>query len=72
MYRVVACLLIFLTTTSFKINDRGKLPSDLNLLSSIAEARTLLSSERVGVIKGTVGTRRVKVGRRTYEDVPVI
>jgi hypothetical protein len=72
VYRVAACLLIFLTTTSFKIDNRAKLPSDLSLLSSIAEARTLLSSERVDVIKGVVGTRRVKIGRRKYEDVPVI
>ena len=72
MYRVVACLLIFLTTTSFKIDHPVGNNPDLNLLSSIAEARALLGSERVQVLKGTVGTRRVKVGRRKYEDVPVI
>ena len=72
MYRIVACLLIFLTTSSFKPGDRVTHNSGPGLLSSIAEARALLRSERVEVIKGTVGTRRVKVGRRKYEDVPVI
>jgi hypothetical protein len=72
VYRVVACLLIFLTTTSFKIDHTVKNNPDSNLLSSIEEARALLGSERVQVLKGTVGTRRVKVGWRKYEDVPVI
>ncbi|HYP28710.1 MAG TPA: hypothetical protein VE262_18510 [Blastocatellia bacterium] len=72
MYRVAACLLIFLTTSSFKINDKAGPQPGSGLLSRIAEARALLASERVQVVKGTVGTRRVKVGRRKYEDVPVI
>lgn len=71
MYRVAACLLIFLTTSSFKINDKVGVQPESRLLSRIAEARALLSSERVQIVKGTVGTRRVKVGRRKYEDVPV-
>jgi len=72
VYKIIACLFIFLTASSFKPYDGVASHSGAGLLSTIAEARALLESERVQVVKGTVGTRRVKVGRRKYEDVPVI
>ncbi|MFL6214266.1 MAG: hypothetical protein ACJ74J_10295 [Blastocatellia bacterium] len=42
------------------------------ILSKLAEARALLSTERVALEKGVVGTRRVRVSRRRYQDVSVI
>ncbi|MFY9573874.1 MAG: transglycosylase SLT domain-containing protein [Blastocatellia bacterium] len=45
-------------------------PSD-HLLSKIEEGRELLKTESVQMITGTVGTRRVRVGRRQYKEVPI-
>ena len=43
-----------------------------SVLARLSEARSLLANERVGMQKGIVGTRRVKVSRRRYQEVPVI
>ena len=73
MGRVAFCLLLVLTATSFKIVDRdGKTQSaGEGLLKSIEKARKTLEPESVQLLKGTVGTRRVRVGRRRYQDVPI-
>ncbi|MFY9557831.1 MAG: transglycosylase SLT domain-containing protein [Blastocatellia bacterium] len=42
-----------------------------HLLSKIEEGRELLKTESVQMITGTVGTRRVRVGRRQYKEVPI-
>ena len=42
------------------------------ILSKLSEARALLAGERVALQKGVVGTRRVKVSRRRYQDISVI
>src|SRR6185295_651803 len=41
------------------------------LLSKIEDGRDKLKNESVQMIMGTVGTRRVRVGRRQYRDVPI-
>jgi hypothetical protein len=73
MGRIAFCLLIVLTATSFKIVDKdGKSSSaGAGLLKSIEQARKMLEPEAVQLLKGTVGTRRVRVGRRRYQEVPV-
>lgn len=74
MLRIFVCFLIVVSTTSFKQVDK---PNYLRakgegLIGRIEQARSMLASETVAVRQGTVGTRRVKVGRKKYEDVPVI
>ncbi|HVG20913.1 MAG TPA: hypothetical protein VNI02_17830, partial [Blastocatellia bacterium] len=71
MIRFAVCLLIVLTTTSFQINNNNQQVESSGLLSKIGAARQQVQEERVQILKGTVGTRRVRVGRRSYEDVPV-
>jgi hypothetical protein len=71
MIRFVVCLLIVLTTTSFRVNDSVQQSGTTDLLSKIEVARGQLETERVQILKGTVGSRRVRVGRRSYQDVPI-
>jgi len=42
-----------------------------NLLSKIDEGREQLKKESVQLILGIVGTRRVRIGRRRYQDVQI-
>ncbi|HEU4388555.1 MAG TPA: hypothetical protein VFV34_12210, partial [Blastocatellia bacterium] len=46
--------------------------SDYDVLAKIGEARARLSTESVNLLKGVVGKRRVRVGRRSYRYVDVI
>lgn len=72
MGRIAFCLLIVLTATSFKISEKNKpVAAGGGLLAKIEQARKMLEPETVQLLKGTVGTRRVRVGRRSYQDVPV-
>jgi hypothetical protein len=71
MIRFAVCLLIALTTTSFQINDSNQQTESTRLLSKIKEAREQVGVERVQILKGVTGTRRVRVGRGRYEDVPI-
>ena len=41
------------------------------LMPKIREARLLLRDEQVQLQKGVVGTRRVRISRRRYQDVPI-
>ncbi|PYT05388.1 MAG: hypothetical protein DMF60_12135 [Acidobacteria bacterium] len=43
----------------------------IRLLSKIEEGRDRLKNESVQMIMGTVGTRRVRIGRRRFIDVPI-
>jgi Transglycosylase SLT domain len=63
MIRVVVCCLIVLATASFKPKDTTVESASSGLLSKIEAARKLVKDERVQLLKGTVGTRRVRVGR---------
>jgi hypothetical protein len=65
----VVCFLVVLVT-SFGFDTRAVEPST-NLLKKIEEGREELKKESVQLIKGTVGTRRVRIGRRKYKEVPV-
>jgi hypothetical protein len=72
MVRVVVCLLIVLTTTSFKMPESRQQSSDVALLGKIEEAREMLKDQTVQLLKGVVGTKRVRVSRRRYTEVPVM
>src|SRR5262245_38026863 len=54
----------------FPSPDNRKEPK--KLLHLIEDARKSLKDENVDVIRGQVGTRRVKVSRRKYTTVPVM
>ncbi|MFP5263189.1 MAG: hypothetical protein ACLGJB_14910 [Blastocatellia bacterium] len=71
MIRFGICLLIVLTTASFQTNNSNQQSEAASLLSKIELARQQVQEEHVEILRGTVGTRRVRVGRRGYEDVPV-
>ena len=71
MGRIAFCLLIVLTATSFKITDKKRPGASGGLLVKIEQARKMLEPETVQLLKGTVGTKRVRVGRRSYQDVPI-
>ena len=53
-------------------DDMSKVNSSSDLLPKIKEAQKRLRAESVEILKDTVGTRRVRVGRRKYKTVPVI
>jgi hypothetical protein len=40
-------------------------------MANIQQGRELLRGEPVSLIKGTVGTRRVRVSRRRYKEIPI-
>ena len=42
------------------------------LFSKIEEAQKILASEPVQILKDVVATRRVRIGRRRYQEVPVM
>ena len=42
------------------------------LFSKIEEAQKILANEPVQIIKEVVATRRVRIGRRRYQDIPVM
>jgi hypothetical protein len=73
MYKLVICFIALLSVSGFTFeadNYRDK-HSASNLLKKIEEGRDRLKKESVEMIMGTVGTRRVKVGRRSYKEVPI-
>lgn len=70
MKRVALVFLAILVGFSFTFkesNSRGE-----GLLASIERGREKLKDEHVLLLKGVVGTRRVRVGRRRYKEVDVI
>jgi hypothetical protein len=71
MVRLAVCLLIVLTTTSFQVSENVEQVRSSGLLEKIAAARKQLEGESVELVKGVVGTRKVRVGRRKFADVPV-
>jgi hypothetical protein len=62
-------LITFLTATVFANSDNQHHTDPL--LAKIEEGRDLLKGESVKMLMGTVGTRRVRVGRRRFVEVPV-
>src|SRR5262252_7860368 len=72
MYKLAVCFIALLSVSGFTFETDGDkdLHSASNLLKKIEEGRDRLKKESVQMIMGTVGTRRVKVGRRSYKEVP--
>src|SRR5581483_11240663 len=73
VYRVVV-LVVIISAINVSGFRRGAVVSgsERDLLSRLSEARSLLSNEKVTLMKGVVGVRRAKVSRRRYQDVPVM
>jgi len=70
MIRVVSVFLVILSGGGLGFVFRSD-PPRYNLLKKIEEGRELLKEETVRMQMGTIGTRRVRVGRRQYKDVPI-
>jgi hypothetical protein len=74
MQRLFVFLFLILFASSYDI-DIGSASSgsskDKALLEKIEVARGLVGRESVQMIKGVVGTRKVRVGRRKYREVEV-
>ena len=70
MLRVAVWLLAFIGSGGAGVVDHTNDPAK-NLLSKIEEGREHLKNESVQLIMGTVGTRRVRIGRRQFKDVPI-
>ena len=66
----VVVYFVAIVISSFSFEPRSTEPAR-NLLKKIEEGREKLEKESVQMIMGTVGTRRVRVGRRKYMEVPV-
>ena len=69
MLKVAVWLLAILGSGGAGVADHTDDPT--KLLSKIEEGREHLKNESVQMIMGTVGTRRVRIGRRRFRDVPV-
>ena len=69
MIKVAVCFLALLSG-GFAF-DAGPDGHANNLLKKIDEGRARLKKESVQMIMGTVGTRRIRISRRRYKDVPV-
>jgi len=69
MMHFVVVFLVLVSST-FAV-DAGKEEHADNLLKKIEEGREHLKKESVQMITGTVGTRRVRIGRRTFKEVPI-
>ena len=72
MIRFTVCILMAVAGLGFASLGRFDHSDGGILLDKIKQARHELRDERVQLIKGQVGTRQVRVGRRRYITVPVI
>ncbi|HWC77234.1 MAG TPA: hypothetical protein VG778_07225 [Blastocatellia bacterium] len=68
MRRLLVC--VFAAYLSYGFTTPREADSK-DLLDQISRARKELKDERVQLVKGVVGTRRVRVGRRKYQTIPV-
>src|SRR5580704_292541 len=68
---VSALALTCVAYAGFRFQDKNRSPKDYNVLKKIEESRQLIKSESVHLIHGVVGTRRVRIGRHRYQDVPI-
>jgi len=69
MLKFAVCLLALLSS-SFGFDARTNEAAN-SLLKKIEEGREHLKQESVQMIMGTVGTRRVRISRRKFVDIPV-
>lgn len=70
MITVAVWLLAVIGSAGVGVVDQTN-ESPKHLLSKIDEGREQLKNESVQLVMGTVGTRRVRIGRRKFKDVPV-
>jgi hypothetical protein len=70
MIKVAVCFLALLGGSGFGLDARTDEHAN-KLLKQIEEGREYLKKESVQMIMGTVGTRRVRISRRKFKDVPV-
>ena len=71
MIRFTVCVLM--ASAGLGVSGVGRIDhSDSILLDKIKQARHELRDEKVQLIKGVVGTRQVRVGRRKFRTVPMI
>ena len=68
MIKIVCFLAVLLSSFGF---DTPTAERATTLLKKIEEGREELKKESVQLIMGTVGTRRVRISRRKYREVPV-
>src|SRR5204863_7714004 len=69
MFKVAVWLLAILAGGSTGFVDHSD--DSTKLLSKIDEGRDHLKNESVKLITGQIGTRRVRIGRRRYLEVPI-
>ncbi|MGH9829033.1 MAG: transglycosylase SLT domain-containing protein, partial [Blastocatellia bacterium] len=62
------CSVGFLGFTYARKSSQAK---TIDLLPKIEEARKLVATESVQMVKGVIGTRQVKVGRHKYREEPI-
>ena len=72
MKRFALFVVCVLTVTGFKIVSHGQKKAAISLLSRIDDARLKLKDETVKMVEGIVGTRKVRVSRRRYQEIPVM
>jgi hypothetical protein len=72
MFRFAVCILLALASVSPASADQRAPEPDNDLLDKISKARSELKDESVQIVRGVVGTKRVRVGRRKYNTVPVM
>ncbi len=70
MMKVAVSLLFLLSGSGFGLDARTEEHAK-SLLKQIEEGREHLKKESVQLIMGTVGTRRIRISRRRFQDVPV-
>jgi hypothetical protein len=74
MHKILLAIVLFVPVVSFHfygVVAQGEQAKSFNLMHKIDEARELAKKENVQMITGVVGTRRVRIGRRRYKDVPI-
>jgi hypothetical protein len=72
MVRLAVSILLALASVGSVTADQRAVESDDALIDKIPKARAELKDESVQIVRGVVGTKRVRVGRRKYKTVPVI
>jgi hypothetical protein len=63
--------LLAILSGGFAFPDNNIHDANKDLLAQIEKGREVLKTQSVQLLRGVVGTRRVRVGRRRYEDVPI-
>ena len=70
MIKIAICFLVILSGGVLGLTFHAEEPR-YDLLKKIEEGRERLKGESVQLQMGVVGTRRVRISRRRYQDVPI-